>query len=153
MASHIQDYLLDGEWKEFSTSFYTKISVPPPKVLADIIESITGAIYIDSARNLALVKEKMFDILAPALDTIHPNYLQSHPTVELYKLTDVQVTVTRTIEDIVEDVEVIFVCSYFVNDELLASARSSISKHDCATRSAILSLQLLFDMCIQALFG
>ncbi|XP_057825628.2 endoribonuclease Dicer homolog 3a [Cryptomeria japonica] len=58
-----------------------------PKVLGDILESISGAILVDTRLKLNVVWEKMKPILSP---TVRPDNIELQPVRELYELCDQQ---------------------------------------------------------------
>ncbi|KAK4744261.1 hypothetical protein SAY87_010573 [Trapa incisa] len=70
---------------EFTYGWESDISFP--KVLGDIIESLAGAILVDSGYN----KQKVFDSISPLLEPlITPETLQLHPVRELSEMCQKQ---------------------------------------------------------------
>ncbi|KAG1334923.1 ribonuclease 3-like protein 3 [Cocos nucifera] len=57
--------------------------VDPPKVLADIVESLLGAVFLDTSSSLETVCEIFRRLAAPL---INPETLGKHPMSELYEL-------------------------------------------------------------------
>ncbi|CAN6445677.1 unnamed protein product [Victoria cruziana] len=77
---------LDDKVLEFSKAIQYKdaiATVKPPKVLADIIESVCAAVYIDCGYNLDKLWPTVRHVLEPM---VTPETLQSHPLTELLEL-------------------------------------------------------------------
>ncbi|CAL5391159.1 unnamed protein product [Camellia sinensis] len=80
--------LLDGQIREFMDAIkdyplHSSGLVDAPKVLADIVESTIGAIYVDSNSSMDITWKVVKSLLEPI---ITPATLQTHPVTKFYEL-------------------------------------------------------------------
>ncbi|GAA0160650.1 hypothetical protein LIER_39076 [Lithospermum erythrorhizon] len=80
--------LLSGQIEEFSKAIsdyplHSNGLIDPPKVLADIVEAIVGAVYIDSTFSMEITWQVVKGLLQPI---ITPKSLQIHPMTKLYEM-------------------------------------------------------------------
>ncbi|XP_022858272.1 ribonuclease 3-like protein 3 [Olea europaea var. sylvestris] len=80
--------ILAGQIKEFEESvveypLHSWGLIDAPKALADIVESLIGAIYIDSNRSMNITFEIAKELLQPE---ITPESIQKHPVTMLYEI-------------------------------------------------------------------
>ncbi|XP_059664486.1 ribonuclease 3-like protein 3 [Cornus florida] len=80
--------LLDGQIREFTNAIsdyplHSSGLIKAPKVLADIVESVIGAVFVDSNSSLDTTWKVAKSLLEPL---ITPDELQLHPVTKLYEL-------------------------------------------------------------------
>ncbi|CAH9091576.1 unnamed protein product [Cuscuta epithymum] len=83
LQKHITDTVECVEKLSISSTFGWELDISFPKVLGDIIESLAGAILIDSGFN----KDKVYECIVPLLEPlVTPETITFHPVRELYDL-------------------------------------------------------------------
>ncbi len=55
----------------YSPELHAKVNFPPTKVLADVFESITGAVYVDSGYSRNLIGKMVSPILRYTINKAH----------------------------------------------------------------------------------
>ncbi|KAL2611655.1 hypothetical protein R1flu_023347 [Riccia fluitans] len=109
-----------------------------PKVLGDILESIAGAVFLDSGLNT----EKTWQVFEPLLQPlVTPYTLLKHPVRELQERCQQRIHDLRY--DSYRSDHVKFVVKVFVNEELIATAANMKKKmaQKLAARDALMVLK------------
>ncbi|GLJ16874.1 hypothetical protein SUGI_0290960 [Cryptomeria japonica] len=110
-----------------------------PKALADIVESIAGAVFVDSGNSV----DKVWKVFEPLLQPlVGPETLERHPVAELQELCQKEGKsieyFTYIVDNLLETVDV------FIDGELMGSGENEIKKlaKRVAARDAFLNLKV-----------
>ncbi|GLJ58466.1 hypothetical protein SUGI_1450970 [Cryptomeria japonica] len=131
LKNKFHNYLLDNAVKNradkceeaMADESISNSDVKPPKVLANLIEALVGAVHVDSAFSFEKVWEKFKNLLEPL---VTPETLEKHPVSELQELCQKTGKCVMYKEKIVVEV--------FIDDEMVG--RGECTKKEVAKKRA-----------------
>lgn len=140
--------------------FYESILNPAPKIIADVLESLAAAVFLDSGNSLDITWSVFENILKKQLNGINPSTLNEHPVVQLHRLQDKTIKIYRDVE--IERVKgiLLFTSLYYAEpqSEKIEGEKELLDKAEATTKSlsstnaAIKIIDKLFSVVINALF-